>query len=61
MLILTRRPTQAVKIGSDVTLTILEIRGSQVRMAVSAPDESAAREEPAETRKVVRRTPDAAL
>ncbi len=37
MLILTRRATQALTIGSDITLTILEIRGSQVRIGVDAP------------------------
>jgi carbon storage regulator len=37
MPILTRGPTQAVKIGDDVTVTVLEIRGAQVRIGVSAP------------------------
>jgi carbon storage regulator len=37
VLILTRRPTQAVTIGSDITVTILEIRGRQVRIGVDAP------------------------
>jgi carbon storage regulator len=37
MLILTRRPTQTVTIGSDITVTVLEIRGRQVRIGVSAP------------------------
>ena len=43
MLILTRRPTQTVKIGSDVTLTILEIRGSQVRLGVSTAGDTTVR------------------
>jgi carbon storage regulator len=37
MLILTRRPTQTVAIGSDITVTVLEIRGTQVRIGVKAP------------------------
>jgi carbon storage regulator len=37
MLILTRRPTQTVTIGKDVTVTVLEIRGRQVRIGVTAP------------------------
>jgi len=41
MLILTRRPTQTVKIGDDVTVTVLEIRGTQVRLGVNAPRDTA--------------------
>jgi carbon storage regulator len=41
VLILTRRPTQAFAIGSDITVTVLEIRGSQVRIGVNAPREIA--------------------
>lgn len=37
MHVLTRRPTQTVKIGDRVTVTILEIRGTQVRLGVNAP------------------------
>lgn len=37
MLILTRRPTQSVHIGPDIVITILEIRGYQVRIGVNAP------------------------
>jgi carbon storage regulator len=41
VLILTRRPTQAFAIGSDITVTVLEIRGRQVRIGVDAPRETA--------------------
>jgi carbon storage regulator len=41
VLILTRRPTQAFTIGSDITVTVLEIRGRQVRIGVNAPRETA--------------------
>jgi carbon storage regulator len=37
VLILTRRPTQTVAIGNDITVTVLEIRGRQVRIGVTAP------------------------
>jgi carbon storage regulator len=40
VLILTRRPTQALAIGNDITVTVLEIRGSQVRIGVNAPRET---------------------
>jgi len=40
VLILTRRPTQAFAIGNDITVTGLEIRGSQVRIGVNAPRET---------------------
>lgn len=37
MLVLTRRTNQSIVIGSDVTITIVEIRGEQVRLGISAP------------------------
>lgn len=37
MLILTRRLTESLKIGDDVTVTILGVKGKQVRIGVSAP------------------------
>jgi carbon storage regulator len=37
MLILIRRPKQTVTIGTDITVTVLEIRGKQVRIGVKAP------------------------
>ncbi len=39
MLILTRRNNEAIKIGDDVTITVLAIRGSQVRLGIEAPRE----------------------
>ena len=41
MLILTRRPTQTLMIGSEVTVTVLEIRGNRVRFGVNAPRDTA--------------------
>jgi len=37
MLILTRRLDESLRIGDDVTLTILGVRGKQVRIGVNAP------------------------
>ena len=40
MLILTRRVTESLMIGDDVTVTILGIKGNQVRVGVQAPKET---------------------
>jgi carbon storage regulator len=37
MLILTRRPGESVKIGDQVTVTVLGVKGGQVRLGFSAP------------------------
>jgi carbon storage regulator len=37
MLILTRRPNESVKIGDEVTVTVLGMKHGQVRIGVSAP------------------------
>lgn len=37
MLVLTRRANQSIMIGPDVVVTVLEVRGDQVRLGVSAP------------------------
>jgi carbon storage regulator len=37
MLILTRRRDETLRIGDDVTLTILGVHGKQVRIGVNAP------------------------
>ena len=37
MLVLTRRANQSIMIGSDVVVTVLEVRGDQVRIGIDAP------------------------
>ncbi len=37
MLILTRRVGETLMIGDDVTVTVLGVRGNQVRIGVNAP------------------------
>ena len=37
MLILTRRIGESVMIGDDISVTVLRVKGSQVRLGVNAP------------------------
>jgi carbon storage regulator len=37
MLILTRRVSESPIIGRDITVTVLGVKGSQVRLGVNAP------------------------
>ena len=39
MLILTRRIGESIIIGDDVTITVLGVKGNQVRLGVDAPKE----------------------
>jgi carbon storage regulator len=45
MLILTRRPGQSVMIGDDVTITVLAIKGEQLRLGFTAPRDVAVHRE----------------
>ncbi len=46
MLILTRRVGETLMVGDDVTVTVLGVKGNQVRIGVNAPkDVSVHREE----------------
>ncbi len=37
MLVLTRKLNQSIKIGDEVEITVIEVRGDQVRLGVTAP------------------------
>jgi carbon storage regulator len=37
MLILTRRINEVIKIGGDITVAILGVKGNQVRIGITAP------------------------
>lgn len=39
MLILTRRLGETLTIGDDITVTVLDVRGGQVRLGIDAPPE----------------------
>lgn len=61
MLILTRRPGESVMVGDDIVVEVLGVKGNQVRIGFTAPDDVAVhREEVYEViqrkSKVVRRT-----
>ncbi len=45
MLILTRRVGETLMIGDEVTVTVLGVKGSQVRIGVNAPKEVAVHRE----------------
>lgn len=38
MLVLSRNCGESIMIGEDVTVTVLCVRGNQVRIGISAPD-----------------------
>jgi carbon storage regulator CsrA len=37
MLVLTRKTTETIRIGNDVTITILRVKGQTVRVGIEAP------------------------
>jgi carbon storage regulator len=45
MLILTRRAGETVMIGNDVTITVLGVKGNQVRIGINAPKDVAVHRE----------------
>ena len=45
MLILTRRVNESLMIGDEVTITVLGVKGNQVRLGVNAPKDVAVHRE----------------
>ena len=39
MLVLTRKPGEKVQIGTEITLTIIEVTADRVRIGIGAPDQ----------------------
>jgi len=39
MLILTRRIGETLKIGDEISVTVLGVKGNQVRLGINAPDD----------------------
>jgi carbon storage regulator len=37
MLVLSRKQGEKVQIGTDITLTVLEVKGNRVRLGIGAP------------------------
>jgi carbon storage regulator len=37
MLVLTRKPDQSIMVGNEIEITVLEVRGEQVRLGIRAP------------------------
>lgn len=37
MLVLTRKPDQSIMVGDEIEITVLEVRGEQVRLGIRAP------------------------
>lgn len=50
MLILTRRIGETLKIGDNVDVTILSVRGNQIRIGINAPRDVAVHREEIYTR-----------
>jgi carbon storage regulator len=38
MLVLTRKAGESIAIGDDIEITVVEVRGEQVRLGVTAPE-----------------------
>lgn len=56
MLILTRNVGELLHIGDDITVTVLGIRGQQVRLGIQAPREVTVDREEIRERRIVDQT-----
>jgi carbon storage regulator len=39
MLVLTRKPGERIFIGSGITITVFEVKGTKIRLGIEAPDD----------------------
>jgi carbon storage regulator CsrA len=39
MLVLSRKPGEKIHVGSTITITVVHVRGNQVRLGIDAPDQ----------------------
>lgn len=39
MLVLSRKPTQTIHIGDNIKVTVVQIKGNQVKIAIEAPND----------------------
>jgi len=45
MLVLTRKPGEALMLADEVKITVLEVKGKQVRLGIDAPNDVAVHRE----------------
>ena len=39
MLVLSRKPGEKIRIGDDIIVTVVEVRGNRVRIGIEAPED----------------------
>ena len=37
MLVLSRKPGEKIHIGTDITITVIEVQGNKIRLGIDAP------------------------